>query len=279
MLRYIAMWLMYPCLMLLPPKKGIVYLTFHNILDDDFSWFEAVIEFLNKKYRIISPQDIYEVQNQNDNEIKIVLTFDDGFLSNKKLYESILKKYEIRAIFFITSDFIDVKHDNCLEYCKATFLPALNLETADVGQYLPMSWEDLRFLRSQGNVIGAHSRSHIRLTDELKQSELYEEIVRSADALERKIDCPVNGFAFPFGSITDFGKRAYCMATNRFDFIFSNIRGNYKESPSNSFIFRQNLRPSDPLWFVQICVEGRVDWIYSCARDAARRLFSDVGVK
>lgn len=270
---------MYPFLNFLPLKKGIVYLTVHNLLDDDFEWFERVIDLLNKKYRFINPRDIRKENKLNDNEIKIVLTFDDGFLSNKRLYDSILKKYKIRAIFFITKDFIDVEHDNCLEFCKATFLPALDLKTAKFDQYLPMSWEDLRYLQNQGNVIGAHSRSHISLTDELKQSELHEEIVGSADAIEEKIDCPINEFAFPFGSVSDLGTRAFDLAKTRFDFIFSNIRGNYPESPSDSFIFRQNLNPRDPLWFVQICVEGRVDWIYSRTRDLARRLFSDVDLK
>ena len=63
-------------------------------------------------------------------------------------------------------------------------------------------------------------------------------------------------------------------ASNRYDFIFSNVRGNIHESPSRNFIFRQNIVPGDPLSLIDIMIDGHLDWRYRKVRNNAICKFS-----
>ena len=65
------------------------------------------------------------------------------------------------------------------------------------------------------------------------------------------------------------------MAKKRFDFIFSNVRGNVLESPDRGFIFRQNIVPKDPIWLIRMMINGQLDWKYDTTRNDAKNRFSD----
>ena len=48
----------------------------------------------------------------------VILTFDDGFYSNYLIAKKILKKHNIKAIFFIPYNFMMMKNKNCLYFIK-----------------------------------------------------------------------------------------------------------------------------------------------------------------
>ena len=95
-------------------KNLVINLVYHRILKENpkYDYFGTVvledtfysqIKFLAKKYECIlsNPQD--------KNKIKFLLTFDDGFLDNFLIALPILKKFNLKAIFFIPTKFIDTK--------------------------------------------------------------------------------------------------------------------------------------------------------------------------
>ena len=63
------------------------------------------------------------------------------------------------------------------------------------------------------------------------------------------------------------------LSMKRYKYIFSNIRGSVSDSPSTSFIFRQNIAPEDPIWLVKLIIEGRLDWKYKKSRKLAFDFF------
>lgn len=71
--------------------------------------FEKDIRFLKEHFDIISPEEIIQTNGNitNNGLPKVVLTFDDGLAINYQFFSKILKKYNIKAIFFINPDFID----------------------------------------------------------------------------------------------------------------------------------------------------------------------------
>ena len=56
-------------------------ITLHNIEEIYYKWFEELIVMIQNSYGFINPEDFSTEKNSDC--IKVLLTFDDGFLSNK----------------------------------------------------------------------------------------------------------------------------------------------------------------------------------------------------
>ena len=268
--RKIFSAILYPALSLLPSKKGVTALTLHNIYPQDYVWFEHLIEKLAQTYEFLDPSNLNDELRAPTKFPKILLTFDDGFLSNKILAERVLTKYGVKAIFFITEGFIGIKKDKITEFVKNSFYPkSKNLRVNSILN-TPMSWTDVRWLAENGHMIGAHTKTHPSLSKLNGDDSLIEEIVISADAIEGKIGAKINCFAFPFGTLDSVNKDAVDLAKKRFEYVFSNIRGSVRESPGSHFIFRQNIVPNDPAWLRRVVIEGKLDWKYAKLRKLAK---------
>ena len=244
-----------------PKKNGLVVLTFHNIPPKNFEDFEKLITRLKKKYSFIDPKKIAEV-NQNEKGIKILLTFDDGFYSNKLIYEKVLKKLNIKACFFVCEDFIDLKKEKCKNFIRDRFNQNISLQAICDCLYYPMGWQDLFNLHLEGNIIGAHTKTHQDLSSIENEYNLLDEIVYSADRIEKKLGVSINSFAYPFGKSINLNKKVLGITKSRFSLAFTNIRGFYHESLNSHLIYRQNIRPDDLLKISEIFATGRADWLY-----------------
>ena len=71
--------------------------------------FTAQMRFLNSHRRVISMTDLAErLQSQaNQEHGHVVLTFDDGYLDNLQVVAPILARYQLPAIIYLATDYID----------------------------------------------------------------------------------------------------------------------------------------------------------------------------
>ena len=94
---------------------GVMFHHFHNKLDHpcsqgsiDAKKFEKIINFVGKK-NILNPRDF--INKLSKGELKknhVCITFDDGLKSQIDIAVPVLKKYDIKAFFFIaTSTFTE----------------------------------------------------------------------------------------------------------------------------------------------------------------------------
>lgn len=252
--------LLHPLLSLILSKKGIVPITLHNIEKKHYAWFQEFIEMVHTTYGFIDFKDI-----KKNTEVyaspKVLLTFDDGFYSNKDVSEKFLTKYKIKAIFFITEGFIGLNSADSFTFSDTNFYPE-SKNHSDFDSQRSMTWEDVLWLKKHGHSIGAHTKNHKNLSMIKDKDQLFDEIVLSSQRIEEKLNLKVDTFAFPFGTPNYITKNALKVAQEHFDFIFSNVRGNLNSSPSNFFIFRQNIVPGDPMWLIKMIIEGKMDWKY-----------------
>ncbi len=102
----------------------------------------------------------------------VIITFDDGDLSNRTVSLEMLQRHSMCAEYFITSDWIGTPG-----YMSATQL--MELEGA-------------------GMSVQSHARSH-RFLSELDDQEIREELAGSKRTLERILGRPVTGLALPGG--------------------------------------------------------------------------------
>ena len=258
---------------LVPKKTGHVAVTLHNISSENFGWVYQTICHIKAKYGFIEPGNVMSDGAQHPSLPRVLLTFDDGFASNRHVAENVLLPLGVRGLFFVTNNFIGLPKSEAYTFAQRHFYPSRNIAPSD-GDVSAMGWQDLEWLMSNGHIIGAHTLSHDALID-LPLDRKQEEIISAADRLERRLGQAVRQFAYPFGSIASVDRHSFDFASERFDLAYSNIRGMLGESPSRNFLFRQNLAPGSPIWMVDAIIEGRLDWRYRGVRNQAFARFSD----
>jgi peptidoglycan/xylan/chitin deacetylase (PgdA/CDA1 family) len=175
------------------PKRQdpkIVVMMYHNIVfgrtggeyNRDLYNFEHDLVFLRNRTEIIGLDELVDIKagkKKLETDASII-TFDDGDLSIYALVFPLLKKYDIKATFFIITDF--------------------------VGTVGYVSWDQLKEIDAYRNArgeklftIGSHSLDHKRF-DTIPAEAIPRELMESKLAIERKIQSPVSFFALPFGA-------------------------------------------------------------------------------
>lgn len=144
--------------------------------------FSAVYKYINSN-GIIVGGGIDKTEIKPAFEIKpipfpiVTITFDDGFYSTYDKGLPILKKHNTKATFFIISNRVGNK-----DYMNANQI----LE-----------------LQSDGQEVGAHTRSHLHLST-LSEKEQFDEIAGSATDLKHLGIKEVVSFAYPFGDYSSY---------------------------------------------------------------------------
>ena len=164
--------------------------------------------------------------NEPIQDNNLLITFDDGLMSNRIVAEKVLNPLGIKAIFFVVTDFIDIKNvDEAHQFIADNIIPSAKKEEIPM-HWCNMQWEDLSALIEQGHTIGSHTKKHTRLSNCNNKDELIEELVISANYIESKLGKKVEHFAFTFGNIQSFSNAAMEVAKSQFSFIYSGVRGN-----------------------------------------------------
>ncbi len=238
-------------------------LLYHDIAPFERELFASQLKWLGRKWRFITPA-IFEGMVAGlipVDQDSLLLTFDDGFISNREVAETILNPLGIKALFFVVSDFTGI---DCLEKSHDFIVKNIypNLEKSKVPSHWGnMGWDDLRYLLDCGHTIGAHTASHARLTN-ISTDLLANEIIVSADYLSSRLGINIEHFAYTFGDILGFSERALEIARTRFKYIHTGLRGvNGNISPSWA-IRRDSIAPNNPTLMMGALLEGAADPLY-----------------
>lgn len=212
-------------------SKGTFILTYHKIKGQRF---EKHIKYLRKHYEII-PLDKMVNSIKGSSEIpenSIVITFDDGYKSNYSEVFPVLKKHNIPATVYLTTDIIGTnekfwwtkvrelrklsKNKKSVSVPKNSYLKSIPEEEkrkiikdlTEKLDYNPkrreaLNWEEVKEMHESGLVtFGAHTHTHPILTNvSLKKAK--EEIRKSKEKIESKLDIKVKHFAYPNGDFNN----------------------------------------------------------------------------
>ncbi len=244
-------------------KGKLRVLLYHDIAPINYLRFGDQLTHLQKTCSFITPQHFIEILSgvKTIDEPSILLTFDDGFFSNRVVAERILNPLGIKALFFIVSEFAELgSKDDWRGFVSRHIWPGLT-ESEVPDHWNNMSWRDLEFLLDSGHTIGAHTAHHVRLS-KVSGLELEGEIVESADLIENKLGISVEHFAYTFGDLASFSPKALALARQRFQFIYTGLRGNNSLGVPPWAIRRDAINPTDSHALVGAYLEGGADYLY-----------------
>jgi peptidoglycan/xylan/chitin deacetylase (PgdA/CDA1 family) len=151
-----------------------MFLAYHRIAADDSKYLYSVTrdQFDAHLEAIAAISD-----DRPQADFAPLVTFDDGHSSTYEYGVEILRKYSIRATFFVTAGWMSSQDGY-------------------------MTWPELRELMSLGHSVQAHGWLH-RVFTECSDSELEEELQRAKLTMEDRLNVPVEALSIPHGRWDD----------------------------------------------------------------------------
>ena len=238
-------------------------LLYHGIGAEDFENFSKQLDLLEQTWKFISPEDFesYLDGTLRLDQDSLLLTFDDGFKSQREVAERVLNARGMSAIFFIITEYATLGSGSDWRGFISKYVWPGREQASIPDHWQNMDLDDLNFLIETGHTIGSHSARHERLS-KVQSSALFENIVHAGDELELLVGQPVKHFAYPFGDIDSFNKSGLEVARSRFHFVHTGIRGNNTTETRSWEIRRDSFEPTDSGNWVSAALDGLVDWKY-----------------
>ena len=247
-------------------KKQLRVITFHDIPKKDHLKFLNLIQYLKKNWNIITPgqfKDIINSKNLKVSKKNILITFDDAFKSQKIITEKFLDPLNIKALFFIVSDFVKLRSkDEAHKFIKKNFYKNHNQDHNIDHEANNMTLDDLRYLVRNGHTIGGHTKTHKQLSKINDKDILIDEIINSKKFLENEIGINIEDFAYTFGDLDSINKASVDIIMNNFNYLYSGLRGNNSNINSN-ILRRDAVDLSEDFEVISAYLNGYVDLMYN----------------
>jgi len=243
-------------------SKSLRVLLYHDIKRIDEHNFAEQIQWLGDRFQFATPNEFRNFVRgiKEPEKDSLLITFDDGNISNRRVSENILDPLGIKALFFIVTDFVDLASIT-KPHGRRTKKLSVRTGSDNFSSSAYMSWSDLTFLLKKGHTIGAHTRTHPRLAH-LSKAESFEEIVGSGDRLERKLNVCIEDFAYTFGDLKSLDSESLNTARCRYEFIYTGLRGDNSCKVSPLSIRRDSIKPTDSLALIGSFLSGSADILY-----------------
>lgn len=193
----------------------------------------------------------------------ISLSFDDGFLSNRRIALDILAPRGIRALFFICPGLMNLDGEAQAAAVSANVTPGRRAAPEPL-----MAWDDVKALAYAGHVIGAHTMRHRDLTA-LTSEEREREIVDSGRAIRDHLGGPVDWFAYPFGDIGAIDSESLSVIKRHYRYCRSGVRGENTPDTNCMGLYSEHVDLKASRAYRLLAAEGGLDGRYV---DARRRL-------
>ncbi len=254
-------------------------LLFHDIPASSLGIFEQLVAYIVKFHGVISPVEAASLLNgesppnfqKKSHRMPCLFSFDDGFLSNFSIAETVLRPHKIKALFFVAPGLMTLTGPVQREaIIKKIFRGRGRSEQVNSETRL-MNWQELDRLKQLGHVIGCHGMMHSRLS-ELDITALRDEVINAGDLLDAKLQQRTDWYAFAFGDIGSINAPALQVISERYRYCRSGIRGQNMAATPRLALNSDSIALEVPFAYQKLLLEGGLDFYYS----ARRKKFKDM---
>ncbi|BAE48848.1 polysaccharide deacetylase family protein [Paramagnetospirillum magneticum] len=205
------------------PPGAVRMLILHDVPRVQFPALAELIAGLQRNAGLITPAQAEARLGGHappDGKAPVLLTLDDGFLSNFLVAREILDPQGIKALFFVCPGLVDMKQaDRIAAIGTNVFRGRRGAEGLDL-----MDWEQLKELAASGHEIGCHSARHVALAG-LQAGVLEGEVGGAKARMAAVLGRVSSWFAFPFGDVASIDGAALGAIGRHFALCRSGVRG------------------------------------------------------
>lgn len=248
-----------------PGKAGLRILMFHDTRGVRLDALDRLIGQLAERNLLSTPDAaVAFLGGASIGTTQFLLTFDDGFASNRVAAEQVLRKWNAQALFFVCPGLIDHPGaEQAAVIARTIYDGARSAE--QVGENL-MDWRDLDRLVELGHTIGSHTMHHRRLST-LDAETREEEVGQAASILKRRFGS-ADWFAYPFGDVGSIDPASLRAVGNQHRFCRAGVRG-INQAGTHPLALRADSVDLDmPAGWSDLVLQGAFDWRYCAARAA-----------
>ena len=236
------------------------------------------LAYYKDRFSILNEQDLLDFI-KGDRKLDrpgLLITFDDGLKSNYSVAAEILEEFGAKGFFFIPVHFVDLADDR--EKAEEFFFKNLHgdsYRSFRCEDKWPMSWSDVRDLKSRGHSVGSHGYYHHDLSDKATRQVLSQEIVQSKEVIEQQLGGQVSSFCWPFGSPTSYSRPAYELIQKHYRLGFTTFGSPFYSKGNPYAIDRANVEASMRLPRVQFAVLGGAELYFRSRRRFFEKLIQN----
>ena len=240
-------------------NKYIIVVTYHDTPRVYLKQFEKQLTFFKKYFSNCTKSDLSLFLKSGvwkKAKPGIIITFDDGLMSNYNIAKPLLEKFGFSGWFMIPAQILELDAKSQYYFLKNSKIDVALDENA-TGIFMTSS--NVRSLAEFGHEIVCHSYSHPRLSSELSQAELDREIQYSKKRLENTTGGEVDCFAWVGGEEEAYSSAALRkMIQSDYKFVFATNCGVVTARSQRFCIERFHIEPTYMMF--QTCFA--ISWAY-----------------
>jgi peptidoglycan/xylan/chitin deacetylase (PgdA/CDA1 family) len=234
-------------------------LNYHEIPAEYADNFEEHLKFYSTRFVNATRAELEEFLSSGKwphDKPGLIISFDDGTRSHYDVAAPLLEKYGFTGWFFVPSGWVLEEDAETPEF---------------VGDNITLTPEQLRYL-DENHVVGCHSETHCRLSEDLGPEKLKFETLEAKTSLEKLLGHPVDIFCWVGGEEYTYSKTAADFIKQGYDLSFMTNTAPVRPGTNPLQIQRSNIEAENPLPLVRFQLSGLMDLLYYPKRKRVNQL-------
>lgn len=197
--------------------------------------FARQLDFYARHYRSLGEAgaerfvDRQPAEDVLSKKTPLIISFDDGLLSNYEVAAPLLEERGLVGWFFVPTELIGQPASVQSAYCGAHEISVDFQDRGGLSNRIAMSWAELSDLSRRGHTIGCHTATHRRMRGEIPETVVADEIVRAARMLQERIGHTAASFAWVGGEPDTYSRLVFdALPRAGFKFAFTTQSGLFR---------------------------------------------------
>lgn len=251
-------------------KNYIRAINYHDTPHTTAETFDKQLSYYKKRFTSVSYEDLekfFKTKKWHKKKPGLIISFDDGLLSNYETALSILEKHDFIGWFFVPAEFINMVSDPKInnkeiwEWAEEHQIGLIDYTYDD--KRIAMNWKELKSIVERGHVVGSHTKNHQLMFEGLSFRLVDDEILISKKNMEKEIGHEVPIFSWVGGEEDSYQWQA-ARKIKEAGYKYSFMTCSYPIRPnSNNYqLHRTNIEAFWPMALVKFQLCGVSDFIF-----------------